>query len=71
MNNKEKTRISNTISERLDSLLHSAYSKGQAYYRLDKYGASEDDDQDWDHYEEGDYVMEIQAFLSYLKDLYV
>lgn len=38
--------------------------KGQAYYRKDHYGASEDEDQDWDHYEEEAFQAQIKRFIK-------
>lgn len=53
------------MKESLDELLKWAYNKGQAFYRKDYYGASEDEDQEWIHYYEADYQEEINKFLDY------
>lgn len=53
-----------TLEERLKVLLDWSYMKGQAYYRKDHYGGSEDEDQDWDHYEEEPFQAQIKRFIK-------
>ena len=52
------------MEEDLKELLELAYSKGQAYYRLDSYGSHEDCQQDWDHYDEPEYLELIAQFIE-------
>lgn len=53
-----------SLEERLKVLLDWSYMKGQAYYRKDNYGASEDEDRDWDHYEEEAFQAQIKRFIK-------
>ncbi len=46
----EEIAEENSFKGWLTNLLSLAYDKGQAYYRKDFFGASEDEDQEWDDY---------------------
>lgn len=53
-----------TLEERLKVLLDWSYMKGQAYYRFDTCGTTEDEKADWDHYEEEGFQAQIKRFIK-------
>ena len=56
--------IREDFKKELEELLDYTWDKAQAYYRKDKFGASEDEDQEWDEsYEEG-YQDRKYAFME-------
>lgn len=58
-----KTKEQIQFLKDLDELLNSTYSKAQAYFRKEHYGASEDEDQEWDSCYEKEYKKMKRDFI--------
>lgn len=56
--------MTDNIKKDLTALLEMAYSKGQAYYRKDRFGSSEDDDMEWEFGMERQYKKHVKEFLK-------